>query len=1360
MLCAFVTSMGVTPVPSTEGSEHWYTFCSANRGSRYIYETNDMKLAGGAQTNMKRMMWKFVQRTDGGYDIVNRQTGHYISPVADYNTQLVTTATTPAKGWTIGDAETSGMNFISSGTVEFNQTSYTGYPIYNYSAGNNGQDKTDDGCEFTIAEFTGTPKSEYTIQVNSANGTFYKWYGTSQQATGQTWNNTWISTSAAPQITMKTDRNDFGPSSTDKADIRPGTYTLSVTGLYAITGYVISGTATTAQTVTPAGANGFSFPANTAKTLSVDNVEDFSTSFTLAGSNASFPANVSVSVRDCEPWEVFLMGTKAVQGFQTTGRGKNTMLLRVALPASASMPVKLNSVALTLDNTTVSNVSAVNAYITPQTSNEFYALSNPQAVATASPASAVSLSFTDQNLTVPSYLWITAEVKSEATIGQSIDAAVTGINFTLDNQTYDKTVSLNPQGAAKIFGTWSQAFIPTTGNSRFYRIPAMILDKDGNIVVAADKRNGNNGDVGTHDVDIVSKISTDGGRTWTSPVIVADGDGNSASDTYGFGDPSLTRAPNGDLICFVVAGHVTFWNGQKHCYMMRSTDNGKTWSTPHDIYTDATFKDEIAGTTGQGFGEFSMFVTSGKGLTTTDGRMMLLCALLKQQGGTVENHILYSDDNGNSWTLDKNVVYSGGDEAKLEQRADGSILASVRTNGNRGFNVGTADGKQWAMQSTNSTLQMTACNADILKYNDDMLLHTVLSTNGRSNLRVYASLNGGRTWAEKFSVQGGSAAYSTMQKLPNGDLTILFEDASYDGGNGYAITYLTIPASEVQSWDNVTKTTVKNTVAGSGTGCDTYGTFSQPSPRFAKVWTSNASSGMAGLTVTADNGILDKASFVGTRCFSIIPSTAGATDVITITAPTGYVISGYTIGARPNIATETYTITAADGTTKAEVNNTTATSSITVSNINTRNTTFTVKANGTTNTKWCSVINFNITLEPESVNEYKSMIETSFSQWNNLQKTDLPFYLSYEAQQNLNTKYAAYDNDDATLAKYLELKDIVESGIVYPTDGGVYRFSNYGYTSATTTPTNGRYMAYSDAGLVSINDQAGNNYNTMFTLHKLSDHNYSLEVQGKYVAGEPGGNDVIWKTSTTAVSFTPELIAPGITAWTPTQGGTDITYLHNPAGSNSTANIVRWYKDGAFSQWMLEPVTNIDITVGATNYATAVFRYNAVIPDGVTVYYATSEDGQKVYFTQYSGSVIPAGAAVLLHAVKGTYSFAVSTSSVAAITGNLFQGDATLQTEQVSGKLYYALAASDDNKLLLKRVASGVNIPAAHAYIVKDATSASAEYLTVSFGEVEGLGKVAAKDNAPAQIYDLQGRRVDHVQKGIYIENGKKVILK
>ena len=140
-------------------ADTWYTFCSTLRGSRYVRSTS----AGGGVyglehttgTQTYEMMWKFVSRGDGSYDIINRKDNSYLNPVATYNTQITTTATRPSKGWTLGAASTSGMWIIHSGTVELNQTNLgatTGYKVYNWSEGKDGNDIEDLGCQFTIME--------------------------------------------------------------------------------------------------------------------------------------------------------------------------------------------------------------------------------------------------------------------------------------------------------------------------------------------------------------------------------------------------------------------------------------------------------------------------------------------------------------------------------------------------------------------------------------------------------------------------------------------------------------------------------------------------------------------------------------------------------------------------------------------------------------------------------------------------------------------------------------------------------------------------------------------------------------------------------------------------------------------------------------------------------------------------------------------------------------------------------------------------------------------------------------------------------------------------------------------------------
>lgn len=148
--------------PSTDTAEYWYSFCSTLRNGLYTYESGENKLVGGSLTNYKRMMWKFVAREDGTYDIINRQTGRYISPSAAYNAQVTTAEAAPTSGWKLTPAATAGMFTISNGTCELNQTNTElGNAIYNWSSNKQGTDLSDKGCQFTIKEVTEEPVTEF-----------------------------------------------------------------------------------------------------------------------------------------------------------------------------------------------------------------------------------------------------------------------------------------------------------------------------------------------------------------------------------------------------------------------------------------------------------------------------------------------------------------------------------------------------------------------------------------------------------------------------------------------------------------------------------------------------------------------------------------------------------------------------------------------------------------------------------------------------------------------------------------------------------------------------------------------------------------------------------------------------------------------------------------------------------------------------------------------------------------------------------------------------------------------------------------------------------------------------------------------
>ena len=144
------------PKASTTEDEYWYQITSLRSPNRYISAEGEATgVVGKEDTGTSAVsMWKFVDRGDNTFDIVNRKYGSYLSPVANYNTQVSTTKSQPASGWTVSYANTPAYYIISSGDVQLNQTGDgQSYKIYNWSnSATPGSDRADTGCQLSIFE--------------------------------------------------------------------------------------------------------------------------------------------------------------------------------------------------------------------------------------------------------------------------------------------------------------------------------------------------------------------------------------------------------------------------------------------------------------------------------------------------------------------------------------------------------------------------------------------------------------------------------------------------------------------------------------------------------------------------------------------------------------------------------------------------------------------------------------------------------------------------------------------------------------------------------------------------------------------------------------------------------------------------------------------------------------------------------------------------------------------------------------------------------------------------------------------------------------------------------------------------------
>ena len=99
-------------------------------------------------------------------------------------------------------------------------------------------------------------------------------------------------------------------------------------------------------------------------------------------------------------------------------------------------------------------------------------------------------------------------------------------------------------------------FAEGSDSCHFYRIPAMTLDAKGNIVAVIDRRYESIVDLGYRktSIDISTKRSTDGGRTWGPQSFIARGDTSKVTG-FGFGDASLTLTKSGKILCLMACGN-------------------------------------------------------------------------------------------------------------------------------------------------------------------------------------------------------------------------------------------------------------------------------------------------------------------------------------------------------------------------------------------------------------------------------------------------------------------------------------------------------------------------------------------------------------------------------------------------------------------------------------------------------------------------------------------------------------------------------------------------------------------------------------------------------------------------------------
>ena len=467
------------------------------------------------------------------------------------------------------------------------------------------------------------------------------------------------------------------------------------------------------------------------------------------------------------------------------------------------------------------------------------------------PDANVSTTFTS-NLKLPEgeyVIYLVANVRSAEEIGGLKNLPLIGgakANYTrvggvidkVSNKTINTVNNYSGEGGGRVlvpkfkllYAPRYENFATSEEYSRYYRIPAITRASDGTLVALSDARKMHIHDV-TNSIDVVSRRSSDNGKTWSDYVVIFQGSqsGEDCYDWKGYGDAAVASFANGTVIATAIHGFGlagTSNDPATDVVWKVSRDNGKSWSSEYTMDRKL-------------FGGLRGNISPGNICVANEGNIKGK-ALVGLRTSTSPNngsnssashqriYCLTYDPDENKWTRIR--IKSGNstktkdylentsnylDEVQFVQVAENQYILSARSDasGNRLFyrlTFTSATQATATMISQSGMNLKNPCNGDLIKYaakdGTQYILHTVpkdMVYNGdncRTNLSAYyteLSTSGDLNWTRSLNLfdpfdetSGGAtgtgigamdeaAQYSSLSMQEDGTIAVLMEAYPY-----------------------------------------------------------------------------------------------------------------------------------------------------------------------------------------------------------------------------------------------------------------------------------------------------------------------------------------------------------------------------------------------------------------------------------------------------------------------------------------------------------------------------------------------------------------------------------------------------
>lgn len=347
-----------------------------------------------------------------------------------------------------------------------------------------------------------------------------------------------------------------------------------------------------------------------------------------------------------------------------------------------------------------------------------------------------------------------------------------------------------------------------TDGYKSFRIPAIVKTPNGELLAFAEGRVNGSGDFGN--IQIVSKRSTDGGKTWGALQVVASNDTLQTGNAAPVVDRTDPAYPKGRLFLFYNTGNapenmVRKGKGLREVWYKTSTDNGLSWSAPVNITLQVHKPKQPQVNSAYNFNDDwrSYANTPGHAIQLAAGKYKgRIYIAANHSAGEPQKHYAdgrafgyYTDDHGKTFKLSDEVSFPGANENMAVELSGNKLMMNIRNQlGNikqRIVAVSSNGGQTWDTTYFDAHLPDPVCQGSILNLgkskgkaiiavcNDADTLH-------RDNLTLRVSFDEGKTWKQNYVIakspegyKGDYSAYSDLVAVDQKHIGVLYEKDDY-----------------------------------------------------------------------------------------------------------------------------------------------------------------------------------------------------------------------------------------------------------------------------------------------------------------------------------------------------------------------------------------------------------------------------------------------------------------------------------------------------------------------------------------------------------------------------------------------------